>query len=402
VSRPAESLANPRLWLAFTTMLLISGFPNSYVLFLPPLLAEFQAPRATIASPLSYIWITAAALGPVAGWLIARRNPRFVVMGGLGATAAGLLLGAHAPTLSFMIASVGILAGVGLGFTGLSTQAALLADSYGRRRGVAMGIAFSGAMAAFVLGPVTQRLISSFGWRVAFVYHAAALLALIPVAWHVLPTRLGGHPSSTGSTALATPSKSLGHTMLSIPFWSLLVVFTVPPLFGNLATTQHALYFPARGFSVAEASLMLGAGGVLAASGRVLAGILADRVGAPAAGLISFSISTAGVLSLLAMETWPARIFAYGYVLLLFLPLGSRATIVSVLLSQIAGPRNYGPIFGLLGIGNSLGSAAGPWLSGAIFDHTHSYLMIYLTALGFAVAGLGALAVFLFTARPPG
>jgi predicted MFS family arabinose efflux permease len=402
VSRPAESLANPRLWLAFTTMLLISGFPNSYVLFLPPLLAEFQAPRATIASPLSYIWITAAALGPVAGWLIARRNPRFVVMGGLGATAAGLLLGAHAPTLSFMIASVGILVGVGLGFTGLSTQAALLADSYSRRRGVAMGIAFSGAMAAFVLGAVTQRLISCFGWRVAFVYHAAALLALIPVAWHVLPTRLGGHPSSTGSTALATPSKSLGHTVLSIPFWSLLVVFTVPPLFGNLATTQHALYFPARGFSVAEASFMLGAGGVLAASGRVLAGILADRVGAPAAGLISFSISTAGVLSLLAMETWPARIFAYGYVLLLFLPLGSRATIVSVLLSRIAGPRNYGPIFGLLGIGNSLGSAAGPWLSGAIFDHTHSYLMIYLTALGFAVTGLGALAVFLFTARPPG
>jgi len=402
VSRPAESLANPRLWLAFTTMLLISGFPNSYVLFLPPLLAEFQAPRATIASPLSYIWITAAALGPVAGWLVARRNPRFVVMGGLGATAAGLLLGAHAPTLSFMIASVGILVGVGLGFTGLSTQAALLADNYGRRRGVAMGIAFSGAMAAFVLGPVTQRLISSFGWRVAFVCHATALLALIPVAWHVLPTRLSGHPSSTGSTALATSSKSLGHTVLSIPFWSLLVVFTVPPLFGNLATTQHALYFPARGFSVAEASLMLGAGGVLAASGRVLAGILADRVGAPAAGLISFSISTAGVLSLLAMETWPARIFAYGYVLLLFLPLGSRATIVSVLLSRIAGPRNYGPIFGLLGIGNSLGSAAGPWLSGAIFDHTHSYLMIYLTALGFAVAGLGALAVFLFTARPPG
>ena len=140
MSRPAESLANPRLWLAFTTMLLISGFPtptcSSY-----PLLAEFQAPRATIASPLSFIWITAAALGPVAGWLVARRNPRFVVIGGLGATAAGLLLGAHAPTLSFMIASVGILVGVGLGFTGLSTQAALLAEHYGRRPRVAMGIA---------------------------------------------------------------------------------------------------------------------------------------------------------------------------------------------------------------------------------------------------------------------
>jgi len=402
VSRSAESLANPRLWLAFTTMLLISGFPNSYVLFLPPLLAEFHASRATIASPMSYVWITAAALGPVAGWLVARRNPRLVVIGGLGTTAVGLLLGAHAPTLSVMIASVGVAVGVGLGLTGLSTQAALLADTYNRRRGVAMGIAFSGAMAAFVLGPVTQRLISSYGWRVAFVCHAAALLALIPVAWHVLPTRLGGHVSTPASSGLAAPQRSLGHTVLSTPFWSLLVVFTVPPLFGSLATTQHALYFPARGFSPAEASLMLGAGGVLAASGRVLAGILADRVGAPAAELISFSISTAGVLSLLAMETWPARIFAYGYVLLLFLPLGSRATIVSVLLGRISGPRNYGPIFGLLGIGNSLGSAAGPWLSGAIFDQTHSYLVVYLTALGFALAGLAALVVFLLTARQPG
>jgi cyanate permease len=102
------------------------------------------------------------------------------------------------------------------------------------------------------------------------------------------------------------------------------------------------------------------------------------------------------------METWPSRIFAYGYVLFLFLPLGSRATIVSVLLGRITGPRNYGPVFGLLGIGNSLGAAAGPWLSGAIFDRTHSYLTLYLTTLAFAVAGLFALAAFIVTARQPG
>jgi len=29
----------------------------------------------------------------------------------------------------------------------------------------------------------------------------------------------------------------------SAGFWSLLVMFTTPPLFGYLATTQHALYF---------------------------------------------------------------------------------------------------------------------------------------------------------------
>jgi len=381
-------------------MLLISGFPNSYVLFLPPLLEEFHASRAALASPLSFIWIAAAALGPVAGWLVARRNPRLVVMTGLGATATGLLLGAQARTLPFMTGAVGIAVGLGLGLTGLSTQAALLADSYSRRRGVAMGIAFSGAMAAYMLGPVTQRLIGAFGWRGAFVCHAGAALALIPVAWRVLPARLGRVPSAE-SMGPATRERSLSRIVLSVPFWSLLVMFSVPPLFGNLATTQHALYFPARGISPAEASLMLGVGGILAASGRILAGILADRVGAPVAGLVSFSLSTMGVVCLLAMEAWPSRIFAYGYVLLLFLPLGSRATIVSVLLGRITGPRSYGPIFGLLGIGNSLGSATGPWLSGAIFDRTHSYAALYLTTLLVAAAGLGALVIFLLTARQP-
>src|SRR5262249_25727649 len=60
----------------------------------------------------------------------------------------------------------------------------------------------------------------------------------------------------------------------------------------------------------------------------------------------------------------------------------------------------YGPIFGLLGIGNSLGSAAGPRLSGAIFDRTHSYLALYLPPLCFALPGIRAPGVFLLTPPP--
>ena len=125
-------------------MLLVSGFPNVYILFLPSLLGEFHASRAATVLPMSFVFFGGAVLGPAAGWLVARRNPRVVVMTGLGAAACGLALGGVAHSLPVFVASVGIAVGVGLGLTSLSTQAALLADAYSRRRGVAMGIAFSG------------------------------------------------------------------------------------------------------------------------------------------------------------------------------------------------------------------------------------------------------------------
>jgi predicted MFS family arabinose efflux permease len=100
------------------------------------------------------------------------------------------------------------------------------------------------------------------------------------------------------------------------------------------------------------------------------------------------------------MEFHPAWVLAAGYVFFLFLPLGSRASIVSVLLGRIAPPAQYGVIFGLLGIGNNLGAALGPWLSGMLFDRTGSYLVIYLWAAAIALTGLTALTVFCLVTRP--
>jgi MFS family permease len=53
-----------------------------------------------------------------------------------------------------------------------------------------------------------------------------------------------------------------------------------------------------------------------------------------------------------------------------------------VLVGRIASPGHYGVVFGLLGIGNSLGSALGPLLSGALYDWTGSYTVIYVSAIG--------------------
>jgi predicted MFS family arabinose efflux permease len=294
---------------------------------------------------------------------------------------------------------VGAGGAIGVGLTGMVTQAALIAQAYTRRRGIAMGIAFSGSMAAYALAAPAQWVVTHWGWRAAFWAYALAIASLVPWAWRVYPRRLHERGTEAGA---APAGRGVGEIVASLPFWSLFVLFATPPLFGYLATTQHTLYFTERGFSAAEASLLLTVGGALAGGGRAAAGWLADRVGGPVAGALSFTCSLVGVLFLLAMEWAPSRALAAGYVLFLFLPLGSRATIVSVLVSRIAPAGQYGLVFGLLGVGNNLGAAAGPWLSGAIYDHTHSYVALYLAALAVGVMGLSSLGLFCLTTRRAG
>ena len=50
-----ESLASPRLWLAFATMLLVAGITNTFPVFLPALLTEFGGSRAATASTASLL-----------------------------------------------------------------------------------------------------------------------------------------------------------------------------------------------------------------------------------------------------------------------------------------------------------------------------------------------------------
>ena len=397
VTRDPETLANPRLWLAFASMLFVSGITNVFPVFFPALLAEFGGSRGATAFTVSLCWIGGAVFGPLAGYLVARGNPRAVVAVGLSAAALGMLAGALAPSLSTFILTLGVGAGIGIGLTGFATQAALLADVYVRRRGVAMGIAFSGSMAGYAVAPLVHWTIEQAGWRVALAAYGVAGAGLLPPVWRFLPARLESARAVATSPSEGRPT--VRRIVSSAPFLMLFVCFTTPPLFGYLATTQHTLYFAARGFSAEEASLMLAVGGVLSASGRMLSGVVADRLGAPPAGFLSFGLSLAGMLCLFGLELWPLRVLAYTYVLFLFLPLGSRATIVSVLLSRLTPPRHYGVIFGILGIGNNLGAAPGPWMSGALFDRTGSYLVIYLWGAAIGLLGLVTLAAFVLMTR---
>jgi predicted MFS family arabinose efflux permease len=375
-------------------MMLVGGIGNSFPVFFPPLLAEFGGSRAATALTVTLLWGGGAVCGPLAGYVVGRGDPRWLVIVGLVVTAAGLVVGAFAPDLRSFTLAVGIATGIGVGLTGMVTQAAVIADTYVTRRGFATGIAFSGAMAGYALAIPAHWAITSVGWRGALIGWSAVVLVLVPAVWRAYPSRLGAR-TETRHVSL----EDLRALVVSTPFAALAVVFSIAPFVGYLATTQHALYIEAIGFSAWEASAMLMVGGVLSTAGRALAGLSCDRLGAVATGFVSYGMTLTGALFLVALDVWPSRVLAYGYVVFIFLPLGTRATIVSVLVARMPSAVSFGTIFGLLAIGNSIGAASGPYLSGLIYDATHSYRAIYLTAVGMVLVAIIALRVFVRTSR---
>jgi nitrate/nitrite transporter NarK len=376
-------------------MLLVSGVSNTFPVFFPALLAEFGGSRAATALAVTLIWVAGAVLSPVAGHLVDRTSPRGLVAAGIAVTAVGLGAAALAPSLGVFTVALGLGVGVGIGCTGMVTQAAVINARYTRRRGFATGIVFAGSMAGWAMAWPAHWAIVTLGWRSTLGLYVVALAILLPGAWRLYPARLAV------AAPAATPGLALGALVRSVAFWALASTFALAPFIGYLATMQHAVYFAALGFPAWEASLMLMIGGVLATAGRALAGLVADRVGAVATGFLSYGMTLTGGLCLLGLELWPGRVLAYGYLLFLFLPMGTRATVVSQLVPRIAPPRSFGTVFGWLAVGNSLGAGLGPLVSGSLYDVTGSYVVIYVVALALAGVAMALLAIFVWTARRP-
>ena len=78
-------------------MLLVAGITNTFPVFLPALLTEFGGSRGATAATASLLWLGGALLSPVAGYLVARWNPRLLVSLGLGLDGARHAAGKPGP-----------------------------------------------------------------------------------------------------------------------------------------------------------------------------------------------------------------------------------------------------------------------------------------------------------------
>lgn len=352
--------------------------------------------------PYSVAIILFALFMVPAGIMLDRLGPRLLLLLsglliGVGFAIAGLTL-----SVAGLVIGFGIVAGAAMGF-GYAAPTPTAAKWFKPHlRGTITGIVVSGyGLAAVYVSPLADSLISRFGIANAFYYLGAFFTILIvlssffmkspPKGW--VPVGGEAPVSKTNedqaSSSISTDRKdfSPGEMMKTLQFWSLWIMYAFSASAGliiighvaKIAQTQGGLE---TGFLFA-ALLAIGNAG-----GRIVTGIVSDKIGRSATLILVFIIQAVNMFAF-ASYTSPMTLTVgaivtgatYGALLALF-----PATTWDWFGLKHAG-TNYGLIFTAWGVGGLVG----PLMAGRVIDATGGYGAAYIISaiLLLIAAGLG-------------
>jgi len=395
---------------AFVTMGVGVNARTAFSLLFPPILDEFGWERGVTAGAFSFGFLVSAVLSPSLGRLMDRRGPRVVIELGVGLMAAGLMLAPLARQPWHLYATLGVLVGGGsvcLGYTG---QALFLPNWFVRRRGLAISVAYSGVgVGSIVLLPWLQDLIGRAGWRAscwALSILILALLAPLNLLLRRRPEDLGlepdGDDASPGSPAAnrtanvvdpawAAIDWTLGRAMRTARFWWIMVGYFCG-LFAWYAVQVHQTkYLVEIGFSPTYAAWALAFVSLAGIPGQIALGHLSDRIGREwvwTVGSLGFALC---YLALLLLRHAPTPTLLYLMVASQGMLGYGLTSVVGAIPAEIFQGRHYGTIFGTLMLASIVGGAAGPWVTGALYDATGSYTLAFSLAIGSSVLSAGAI-----------
>ena len=401
---------------AFVTMGVGVNARTAFSLLFPPILDEFGWERGVTAGAFSFGFLVSAVLSPSLGRLMDRRGPRVVIELGVGLMAAGLLLAPLVRQPWHLYATLGVLVGGGsvcLGYTG---QALFLPNWFVRRRGLAISVAYSGVgVGSIILLPWLQDLIGRAGWRAscwALGILILALLAPLNLLLRRRPEDLGlepdGDDTPPGSPAAnrtanvvdlawAAVDWTLGRAMRTARFWWIMVGYFCG-LFAWYAVQVHQTkYLVEIGFSPTDAAWALGFVSLAGIPGQIALGHLSDRIGREwvwTVGSLGFALC---YLALLLLRHAPTPTLLYLMVVSQGMLGYGLTSVVGAIPAEIFQGRHYGTIFGTLMLASIVGGAAGPWVTGALYDATGSYTLAFSLAIGSSV--LSAVAIWLAAPR---
>ena len=373
MSTPVSDVESAHAWFRLAISVLLSAIGGvglwSVVVALPAVQADFGVTRAEASLPYTFAMIGFGVGGVLIGRLVDRFGIVRPVVGTTILLGLGYIAASRAPNLGLFTLAHGALIGVG----SAATFAPLIADIshwFTRRRGIAVAVCACGNyIAGAIWPPVVQHFISTIGWREThFAIGLFCIAGMLPLtlALRRPPPRQAetrSHNVAASVKAQLGLSPNALQAALAVAGVGCCVAMSMPQVH-MVAYCGDLGYGAARGAQML--SLMLGFGIV----SRIASGFIADRLGGLATLLIGSVLQGVALLFYLGFDDLTSL---YVISALFGLFQGGIVPCYAIIVREYLPSSEAATRVGIAMMATLAGMALGGWLSGAIFDLTHSY-----------------------------
>ncbi|PXA98912.1 MFS transporter [Nostoc sp. 3335mG] len=356
--------------------------------YLQPIADETGWTRAGISGAMTVGFIVMGIAGFLWGTLTDRIGARPVVLIAAVILGLGLFVASRADNLFVFQFAYGGLVGV----SGGAFFAPLIATTLGwfdKHRSLAVSlVSLGGGIAPMTMTPLATVLIGTYGWRSAMLMTAFAAAALIvPLAFLIrrAPAVMAAAPTPASDVAPAEPQPSnMGAIFRTPQFFILAGVFFLccaahsGPIFH---TVSYAMLCGASALAAASIYSVEGFAGLF---GRVIFGVLADRIGVKRVIVAGLALQAVGIYSYIYVSELQ---HFYMLAAVLGLVYGGVMPLYSVLARDYFGPQVMGTVLGGITMTSSIGMAFGPVGGGWLFDTYGDYHWLYVASAAVGLAG---------------
>ncbi len=368
-----------------------------FAVFLPVMEADLGWSRGEMAGAFSLATLLAGlGAAPVGRWLDAR-GPRLLMT--TGSIAASLLVLAWSQVASLtQFYLLWVLIGITMSTVLYEPAFAVVTAWFERQRTRALtAVTLMAGFASTIFMPIESWLIELQGWRTALVT-LAAFLAATTILPHALllrrrPEDLGLHvdgaaetpPSQARSARLA--SGSVGTALRDSAFRWLVVAFSLSTLVSFAVHVHLFAYLFDRGYDLTVAAAATGLVGAMQVLGRIILGLLGDRVTLRTATAVVLAVQPLSLLVLLLVPG-PAGVFAF--IALFGASKGAQTLVRPAYVAHLYGRERYATIAGVLAGFVTAANALAPISGGVAHDLLGSYDPLLWAFVGLSIVAAGA------------
>lgn len=314
--------------------------------------------------------------GPVVGMLMDRYGVRRIIV------LFGIFYGLAVIAMTQQNGSLAIWFGLSwlVGFLGTAVSLVgyltVMPQWFERRLGLALALAMCGlGICTVVMPPFAQYLVTGFGWRTAYVVLGVGSIVLMLLASMLIQERKPLRSAVDSRYEVQAEGATVSEGIGSYRLWAIWAIFLV----GAVCTLAMFPHMPsllvARGLSVADAARGASMLGVGLLAGRLVTGILLDRVHASFVSCALFLAGALGIFLLRLSHDYHSLLLA---ATLIGLTTGAEGDLISYMIRSYFGRRSFGALYGIGYSGYGLGAVIGPVAIGACVDRFGSYDLILL------------------------